>query len=70
MGSTQSLEQAQVERQGRTLAAALQRVSLESVSAGDFVALTGLTEHYVTRLLRMKVDAEPEGNVEADPAAA
>jgi hypothetical protein len=68
-GSFRTLEQAQLERQGRTLSAALQPVSLKSVPAEDIVALTGMTEHDLTRLLRMKVDAEPEGDVEADPAA-
>jgi hypothetical protein len=50
--------QAQVEREERTLAAALQRLSLESVAIRDIMTMTGLGEKYVTRLLRMNLDGD------------
>jgi hypothetical protein len=50
--------QAQVEQEERTLAAALQRLSLESVTVRDIMTLAGLGEKYVTRLLRMRLDAD------------
>ena len=48
---------AQAEQEERTLASALQRLSQESVTARDIVTMTGLSENYVTRLLRMKLEA-------------
>jgi len=45
---------AQVEQQERSLAAAVQRLSLESVPVRDIMTMTGLGEKYVTRLLRMQ----------------
>ncbi len=64
---------AQAEQEERTLAAALQRLSQESVTARDVVTMTGLTENYVTRLLRMQLDAavavEAGVEVEVDRAA-
>jgi hypothetical protein len=56
--------QVQVEREERTLAAALQRLSLESVSVRDIMTMTGLGEKYVTRLLRMNLDADAEADPE------
>jgi hypothetical protein len=41
--------QAEVERQERTLAAALQKLNLESVTVRDTMSMTGLSEKYVTR---------------------
>jgi hypothetical protein len=41
--------QAEVERQERTLAAALQKLNLESVTVRDTMTMTGLSEKYVTR---------------------
>jgi hypothetical protein len=49
---------AQAEQEERTLAAALQRLGREAVSVRDIVAMTGLTETHVTRLLRTKLDAK------------
>jgi hypothetical protein len=61
---------AQAEREERTLAAALQRLSQESVTARDIVAMTGLTENYVTRMLRMQLaEVEPQVGMEGDGAA-
>jgi len=48
---------AQVEQQERSLAAAVQRLSLESVPVRDIMTMTGLGEKYVTRLLRMQPGA-------------
>ena len=49
---------AEAEQEERTLASALQRLSQESVNARDIVTMTGLTENYVTRLLRMRLEAD------------
>jgi hypothetical protein len=49
--------QAEVQRQERTLAAALQRLNLESVTVRDTMTMTGLSEKYVTRLLRLQLNA-------------
>jgi hypothetical protein len=54
--------QAAVERQERTLAAALQKLNLESVTVRDTMTMTGLSEKYVTRLLRMQLDATTDNN--------
>jgi hypothetical protein len=59
--------QVQVEREERTLAAALQPLSLESVSVRDIMTMTGLGEKYVTRLLRMNLDADAEADPETEP---
>ena len=56
---------AQAEQEERTLAVALQRLGHEGVIARDIVTMTGLTENYVTRLVRMKLKA----GVEVDRAA-
>lgn len=56
--------QAQVEREERTLAAALQRLSRECVSVRD--TMTGLGEKYVTRLLRVNLDVDAEADPETD----
>jgi hypothetical protein len=61
--------QAQVEREERTLAAALQRLSLESVAIRDVMTMTGLGEKYVTRLLRMNLDADGDADTDADADA-
>jgi hypothetical protein len=58
--------QMQVEREERTLTAALQRLSLESVSVRDIMTMTGLGEKYVTRLLRVNLDADAEADPETD----
>jgi hypothetical protein len=55
-----------VEREERTLAVALQRLSLENVSVRDIRTVTGLGEKYVTRLLRMNTDADAETDPETD----
>ena len=64
---------AQADQQERTLAAALQRLGRESVGVRDIVTMTGLTETHVTRLLRTKLDAQPDAEAElavgADRAA-
>jgi hypothetical protein len=49
--------QAQVEQEERVLAAALQRLSQESVAVRDIMTMTGLGEKYVTRLLRLQLVA-------------
>jgi hypothetical protein len=49
--------QAEVEQQERTLAAALQKLNQESVTVRDTMTMTGLSEKYVTRLLRLQLDA-------------
>jgi hypothetical protein len=49
--------QAEVEHQERTLAAALQKLNQESVTVRDTMTMTGLSEKYVTRLLRVQLDA-------------
>jgi hypothetical protein len=59
---------AQAEQEERALATALQRLSQESVIARDIVTMTGLTENYVTRLLRMKLEAEVVAGVEVSRA--
>lgn len=46
------------EEHERTLAAALQRLSRESVGVRAMVAMTGLAEARVTRLLRVKLEEE------------
>jgi hypothetical protein len=58
--------QVQVEQDERNLAAALQRLSLESVSVRDIMTMTGLGEKYVTRLLRMNLEADADTDPEAD----
>ena len=55
---------AQAEQQERTLAAALQRLGRESVGVRAIVTMTGLTETHVTRLLRIKLNAQPDGGAE------
>jgi hypothetical protein len=52
--------QAQVEQEERVLAAALQRLSLESVAVRDIMTMTGLGEKFVTRLLRLQLAAADE----------
>jgi len=54
--------QAEVEHQERTLAAALQKLSLEGVIVRDTMVMTGLSEKYVTRLLRMQLDAATDSD--------
>jgi hypothetical protein len=49
--------QAEVEHQEPTLAAALQKLNQESVTVRDTMTMTGLSEKYVTRLLRVQLDA-------------
>ncbi len=64
---------AQAEQQERTLAVALHRLGRESVGVRDIVTMAELTETHVTRLLRTKLNAQPDGGaelgVEADRAA-
>jgi hypothetical protein len=64
---------AQADQQELALAAALQRLGRDNVGTRDIVAMTGLTETHVTRLLRTKLDAEPVAEAElgvgADRAA-
>ena len=47
------------------LAAALQRLSLESVAVRDIMTMTGLGEKYVTRLLRTNLDADADADADA-----
>jgi hypothetical protein len=54
--------QAEVERQERTLAAALQKLNLESVTVRDTMTMTGLSEKYVTRLLRVQLEATADSD--------
>jgi hypothetical protein len=63
---------AQADQQERALAAALQRLGREGVGVRDIVAMTGLTETHVTRLLRTKLDAQPgvEASLEVGGARA
>jgi len=56
----------QVEQQERTLAAALQKLSLEGVTVRDTMTMTGLSEKYVTRLLRVQLDAATDADADAD----
>ena len=58
--------QAQVEQQERTLAAGLQKLSLEGVTVRDTMTMTGLGEKYVTRLLRMQLDGATDTDADAD----
>jgi hypothetical protein len=54
--------QAEVEHQERTLASALQKLNLESVTVRDTMSMTGLSEKYVTRLLRLQLDATTDSD--------
>jgi hypothetical protein len=54
--------QAEVEHQERTLAAGLQKLNLESVTVRDTMRMTGLSEKYVTRLLRLQLDATTDSD--------
>ena len=56
---------AEADRQERALAATVQLLGGERVGVGDIVTMTGLTETHVTRLLRAKLDAQPDAG--ADP---
>ncbi len=49
---------AQVEHEERTLASAVQWLGRERVNARDMATMTGLSEAYVTRLLKMKLEAD------------
>ena len=57
--------QAQVEQEERVLAAALQRLSLESVAVHEIMTMTGLGEKYVTRLLRLHLAAPASTQAQA-----
>jgi hypothetical protein len=61
--------QAQLEQEERALAAALQRLSLESVTVREIVAMTRLGEKYVTRLLRMNLDTDADADADFDAEA-
>ena len=52
----------QAEQEEGSLASALQRLSQERVQTRDIATMTGLTENYVTRLLRMKLEAVGEAD--------
>jgi hypothetical protein len=58
--------QAEAEHQERTLAAALQKLSLEGVIVRDTMTMTGLSEKYVTRLLRMQLNAATDSDSDTD----
>jgi len=60
---TATAAQALAEQQERTLAAALQRLSGESVVVRDIMTMTGLGEKYVTRLLRLNLSGGGGGVV-------
>lgn len=49
---------AQAEQEERTLASVLHRLGQESVNARDIATMTGVSETYVTRLLKMKLEAD------------
>ncbi len=49
---------AQAEQEERTLAAALQSLGQEGVAARDMATMTGLSETYVARLLRVKLEGD------------
>ncbi len=49
---------AQAAQDERTLASALQLMSQERVTAVDAATMTGLSETYVTRLLKIKLKAD------------
>jgi hypothetical protein len=53
----------------RNLAAALQRLGLESVTIRDTMTMTGLSEKYVTRLLRVPLDAATDGDTDDNTSA-
>ena len=55
---------AEADRQERALATAVQLLGGERVGVGDIVTMTGLTETHVTRLLRTKLDAQPEAGAD------
>ena len=54
--------QAEAEHQERTLAAALRKLSLEGVIVRETMTMTGLSEKYVTRLLRMQLNAATDSD--------
>jgi hypothetical protein len=58
--------QAEAEQQERNLAAALQRLGLESVTIRDTMTMTGLSEKYVTWLLRVQIDATTDDDTDDD----